>query len=143
VGVFEFSLPAHRSFVPLARLAVGRIATLYGLPPTQSDALRLALTELVANAVRHAYAPGHAGSFQVRVHKDSDRLVMEVIDHGSEQDRERASGRSDGLGLGMGLTIVQQLAERIDVSDTPGGGWTVRVEFPVPPTSGASTGGAA
>jgi anti-sigma regulatory factor (Ser/Thr protein kinase) len=139
--VFEFSLPAHPSFVPLAHLVVARIATLYGLPPRQVDTLRLALTELVANAVRHAYPSGHRGSFQVRVSKESDRLIMVVIDHGDERDREQASGCDDGLGLGMELSIVRELAERVDISRTPGGGWTVRVGFLAHMTSGAPNGG--
>ncbi len=106
-------------------------------------ALRTLLANLVANALRHAPAGGRVDvSAAVR----AGRPALVVLDHGpgipaSERgrvfDRFYRRAGAAGPGTGLGLAIVKAIADRhgaaVALDDTPGGGLTVRVEFPAPP----------
>lgn len=97
--------------------------------------VRAAVANLVDNAVMHAQAKS---TVLVRV---VDNVNLEVVDDGigiTSTDREevtepfsRPSPQSGGAGLG--LTIVRDIMTahggRMSISDTPGGGTTVRLFF--------------
>jgi signal transduction histidine kinase len=99
-------------------------------------------TNLVANAVRHN-VPG--GSVEVRTERRNGTAVLHVSNTGSEvaehhvaqmfEPFERLDGGRIGAdGLGLGLSIVQAVAEAHDatVTATPreGGGLTVEIALP-------------
>jgi two-component system OmpR family sensor kinase len=102
--------------------------------------LRLALSNLVANAVRHA-PPSTPVTLRARC---ADAAVrFEVADSGPgvpEELRERVFERffqveggragSSGLGLSIAREIVSGHAGRIGVDETPGGGATFWIEIP-------------
>jgi anti-sigma regulatory factor (Ser/Thr protein kinase) len=76
--------------------------------------VRLLVSELVTNSVRHSQA-GAADPIELRVAVFADRLRVEVSDHGAGfQRRVRAPER--GSGSGWGLYLVDQLADRWGVS---------------------------
>ena len=104
-------------------------------------ALRILLSNLVENAIR--YTP-HGGRIDVATGFVDGRPYLEVADNGPgipAAERGRVFDRfyrrvgSAGSGSGLGLAIVRAIANRhegsIELSDTPGGGLTVRVIFPV------------
>jgi anti-sigma regulatory factor (Ser/Thr protein kinase) len=76
--------------------------------PEQLDELRLVVSELVTNSVLHA-GLGVGDSIKMSVEVFSDSVRVEVIDrgHGFEEASDRPVD-----GLGWGLPIVQQLADR-------------------------------
>jgi signal transduction histidine kinase len=99
-------------------------------------------TNLVANAVRHN-VPG--GSVQVRTERRNGAAVLHVSNTGPEvaehhvaqmfEPFERLDGGRVGAdGLGLGLSIVQAVAEAHDASVTAaprdGGGLTVEIALP-------------
>ena len=107
------------------------------------DQLAQMVTNLVGNAAR--YTP--AGSpVEIAAGWDGDWAVFELRDHGpgvSEADRERVFERfyrtdasrarslgGSGLGLSIAAGIVEAHRGRISLSETAGGGLTVRVELP-------------
>lgn len=100
-----------------------------------------ALTNLVANAVKH----GATGGVGIRIERRGPAAVLSVQDAGGgipEQDRVRIfdlfeqgeRGNASG-GLGLGLYITRRIAEahggRIWVDGAPGGGAIFRVELPL------------
>jgi len=76
--------------------------------PEQLDELRLVVSELVTNSVLHA-GLGERDSITLSVEVLSDSVRVEVVDggHGFDEVSEHPLG-----GLGWGLPIVDQLADR-------------------------------
>lgn len=116
-------------------------------------ALRTMLANIVDNAIR--YTPG-GGRVDVAAGVAGDRPYLEVSDDGPgipAAERERIFDRfyrrnaTQGSGTGLGLAIVKAIAGRhgasIAVGDAPGGGLTVRVEFPARPRKPAPAPGSA
>lgn len=101
-----------------------------------------ALLQLVDNAVKHT-DPGDVVAVGSSVIGGTARVwVRDTGDGITPQARTvvlerfgRAEVRSDDEGFGLGLSIVNAIAQahggRVVIEDTPGGGATVVVEFPV------------
>jgi serine/threonine-protein kinase RsbW len=90
------------------------------------DAIALAVTEAVTNAVLHAYLdapePGEVEVVVQRVRED--RVEILVCDEGRGM-----RPRTDSPGLGLGLPLVATLAEHFEVQARDGGGTRVRMAF--------------
>ncbi|WP_223215204.1 sensor histidine kinase [Microbacterium trichothecenolyticum] len=120
-----------------------------GLPPVvlgDDNRIRQVVTNLLGNARRYS---SEESPIELRVGVDlRDRMGwIEVIDHGegvpdqikdkifqrfwrADTSRTRETGGS-GLGLSIVASIVEALHGSVDVVDTPGGGATFRVAFPL------------
>jgi signal transduction histidine kinase len=113
------------------------------LPPLSLPATLLfqLFTNLISNAISYA---GSAGSpIEVGGQRNKERVRYFVRDHGPgipEEERERIfdlfyRGSSPGTGTGIGLATVRKIVRlyngRIWVEETPGGGSTFWVEFPL------------
>jgi signal transduction histidine kinase len=114
-------------------------------PPVRGDPdqLRILLTNLVENALRHA-PPGH-GVVDVRATRLEDRPALLVVDNGPgipASERERVFDRFyrgearpgvQAQGSGLGLAIVKAIAQRhraeVSLHEAPGGGLQVQVTF--------------
>ncbi|MEM9134168.1 MAG: HAMP domain-containing sensor histidine kinase [Actinomycetota bacterium] len=108
-------------------------------------ALRRALTNLVANAVRLTPA---GTSVSVAIGTEADWALIRVVDEGpgiapEDQDRifERFWRGGDGTkGLGLGLSIVRQIAERhggrVELVSEPGVGSAFTLRLPRPMSRG-------
>lgn len=100
-----------------------------------TDAVAVAVSETVTNAVIHAYVGREPGPVSVRCQGDRERIVVEVIDEGVG-----VAARTDSPGVGHGLALVGALAQTLDVAsraDGPGsivtmsfGGAAQRPEVP-------------
>ncbi|WP_341997837.1 HAMP domain-containing histidine kinase [Microbacterium sp. LWH7-1.2] len=120
-----------------------------GLPPVvlgDENRIRQVVTNLLGNARRYS---SEDSPVELRVGVDvRDRMGwIEVIDHGegvpdqikdkifqrfwrADTSRTRETGGS-GLGLSIVASIVEALHGSVGVVDTPGGGATFRVAFPL------------
>ena len=100
--------------IPAARRALDGLTGLVERPVWED--LRLLVTELVTNGVRHGSSRGTVG---VAVRLDETRVRVEVSDAGRGFSPERAPmPRADGTG-GWGLQLVDRVASRwgVDVDD--------------------------
>jgi len=85
------------------------------------DAVGLAATEALTNAVRHAY-PASQGPVTLSVKQSADRLVVVVTDEGIGARSSTARRRSE-RGMGMGLPLLHELCASARVE--PGSSGTV------------------
>ncbi|WP_455884973.1 ATP-binding protein [Pseudomonas spelaei] len=105
---------------------------------TDAVAINIALTNLVTNAAN--FSPEH-GVITVGLRKHANRFVLTVDDQGpgideNERDRlfERFYSRGNAQGAGLGLTIVQTIAQRlggrIHLENQASGGCRAILEIP-------------
>jgi anti-sigma regulatory factor (Ser/Thr protein kinase) len=88
------------------------------------DVALLLVSELVTNAVRHA----GGGDFEVRVTVDDGGLRVAV--HDADTHPPSVRPRADFSSGGLGLRIVEGLAEAWGFSSEPTGGKTVWFRMP-------------
>jgi two-component system sensor histidine kinase KdpD len=101
--------------------------------------LERVLANLFSNALR--YSPPDSPPV-LRAGEDGDRVLIEVVDHGSgvageEKERIfepflRLDERSSGVGLGLAVAkgFAEAMGGALTARDTPGGGLTMRVTLP-------------
>jgi serine/threonine-protein kinase RsbW len=117
--------------VLLVREALSGMAETVGVDAVDLNDIRTAVTEACNNVVLHAYEGGE-GLLQLEFYVNSDTVEVVVRDHGTgikphiRSDEEAA--------LGIGLSIIQALAPRVEFKDVDGGGTEVRMEFATPST---------
>jgi anti-sigma regulatory factor (Ser/Thr protein kinase) len=101
----------------------------HGVPKQEQPTLLLAVGELCANSIQHAYE-GRAGQpIKVSVRSSDDSLVIEVEDFGKPFDAERYQ-RPDLEAVpdsGYGIFLVKTIADSlsIDVARERGTRWTM------------------
>jgi anti-sigma regulatory factor (Ser/Thr protein kinase) len=113
--VLETTLPADAAAVSAARHALDalRDQVSEGL---LAD-LRLAVSELVTNSVRHGRSGAVADDVELAVRMDGQALRLEICDCGQGFVPRRVDREADLDALGgRGLFIVEQLAERWGVT---------------------------
>jgi len=105
------------------------------LPPKQATSLVLILTELLSNAVEHAFPSDSKGEIFVRIARENGGAVLEVRDTGRGLPPEFDLQRSDSLGL----RLITRLGERDlggSVTAHSAQGACFRVAFAVPDPEG-------
>lgn len=119
------------------RAQVTAFAAAAGVRPELQDAVALAVSETVTNAIVHAYAGAReTGTVRVRCWVAEGQLVVEVTDDGVGMAR-----RDDSPGVGHGLAMVGAVAEALDIAPGPGGqGTAVRMTFAAGPASQPASG---
>ncbi|MEX2195065.1 MAG: SpoIIE family protein phosphatase [Thermoleophilaceae bacterium] len=106
--LFDLRLPATAEAIRSARHAVDRLAA--GLGPERLDDLRLLVSELVTNGLRHG-SPDAGDWIGLRVHRERELLRVEVSDPGPGFDAALREAEPDATG-GWGLYLVDRLAAR-------------------------------
>jgi anti-sigma regulatory factor (Ser/Thr protein kinase) len=148
-STFARRYEADPESVGRARAELAHFASRAGASPTLVDGVRLAVSEAVTNAVRHAY-PLDPGEVRVRALVGEDALEVVVSDDGCGVHRDRsadgggASGRGgapghDGTGehhrgtndggLGFGLALICEVSDQMTLGPRSDGGTDVRMRF--------------
>lgn len=109
--------------VPAARGDVGAFAAALGATDAQLEAIRLAVSETVTNAVIHAY-PENPGQVTVTAGPAGEELWVLIADEGVGH---QAPARRPGLG--WGLALVAEATTGFVVAERAGGGTEVRMGF--------------
>jgi anti-sigma regulatory factor (Ser/Thr protein kinase) len=113
--------------VPLLRGAIADFLTCAGIGEPLLTSAKLAVSEAVTNAVVHAYvgAP-RPGAVRVDATLADGSLLVEVCDDGSGM-----MPRLDSPGLGVGLPVIADMADTLDIGSSPRGGTLLRMSFRV------------
>lgn len=116
----ERRIAFHRDFEPLV------------IPARDATTLGIVVSELVTNAIKHAFADGREGGIWIRLDRGEDgRPRLGVEDDGPGLASETVSM---GSGSGLGGVIIKQLALQfggtVDYGTRPGGGTAILVHLP-------------
>jgi serine/threonine-protein kinase RsbW len=115
-----WSLPAVPSTVRELRRRAIAFASAAGASRELTDAVALAVSEIVTNAVMHAYVGREPGPVAVQCRTDGERMSVRVIDEGAG-----LAARDDSPGIGHGLATVGALAQALEITSKPDGSGTV------------------
>ncbi|GAA0946831.1 sensor histidine kinase [Pseudonocardia zijingensis] len=106
-----------------SRAKVRREGSFGTLPAALATPLVLVLTELVHNALAHAFDPGRAGEVVVSANRLNGELEVVVGDDGRGLPEGMDLERSTGLGLQIVRTLVDsELGSALEVRPRAGGG---------------------
>jgi two-component sensor histidine kinase len=89
-----------------SRISVKRDGSFGEIPAEVATALVLVLTELVQNAIEHAFPDERAGTVSVRAQRQRAELTVTVLDDGVGLPADFTTDRSDRLGLQIVNTLV-------------------------------------
>lgn len=117
------SYPAVAESVARARAAVTAFAEEAGAHGERLDTIRLAASEAITNAVKHAYTD-HDGAINVSASYVEDELWVLIADSGSG-----LRPHSKRPGLGLGLTLIAQLADDFRIHSRAAGGTELQMLF--------------
>ena len=109
--------------VPLARSALVAIARSAGADEDRLEAVRLAASEALTNAVIHAY-PRRAGRIHVTAWTGPGEFIVEISDDGLG-----FQAHTETPGLGMGLGLISQVTDDFTIRQPTAGGTSVRMRF--------------
>jgi serine/threonine-protein kinase RsbW/stage II sporulation protein AB (anti-sigma F factor) len=118
---------ADRQAVPAARHALSEFARQASASASQVEAVRLAASEALTNAVLHAY-DGTPGSVYVTAALAQNELWVLITDDGRGLEP-----RSERPGLGLGLGLISQVTDELAIVPRAGGGTEVRMRFDLAP----------
>lgn len=123
---FEARLPGTPLGVRTVRQEMSALATDCGMDAAGVADVRLAVTEAATNAVMHAYADD-VGELTVSAVVQKGELEIVIGDAGTG-----FRDRPDSPGLGVGLSIIATVAERLKIVSSPSGGTQIHMAFPCP-----------
>lgn len=124
---FQDSYPARPDSVSAIRKALQAFARRCRVPRETVDAVALAVSEAATNVVVHAYRDAEQpGEIEVAAALAADELWVIITDRGSGM-----RPRTDSPGLGLGLAIIAQMADGIDLVKPAAGGLELRMRFAV------------
>jgi anti-sigma regulatory factor (Ser/Thr protein kinase) len=122
--------------VAVARRLLCEFARDAGASTGELDAIRLAISESVTNAVLHGCA-GRPGEIHIAAAISGDQMSVRVTDPGpsphatAEQTphADPAPRQKSSPGLGWGLTLIAQAADDLSIETPPRGGTEVQMRF--------------
>jgi anti-sigma regulatory factor (Ser/Thr protein kinase) len=128
----ELEFTAIPEGVTSARAAITTLCQSLDLEDDVVDRVKIAVNEACINCVQHAYAFDANGgtTYMLEARCEDDALVVIVHDYGVGM---LADSPSANAGLGLGLRLMEQLADRVSITSNPGRGTRVVMRFVLPP----------
>jgi anti-sigma regulatory factor (Ser/Thr protein kinase) len=122
--VYERALPAVPLAVGRMRHELDAALQRLGVPRVRRHDVSLVLTEAAANVVVHAYADASPGLLYTLASISGANLLLDVFDRGRGMVPNAQSP-----GLGVGLALMAQLTDGLDIAPNGGGGLQVMAVF--------------
>ena len=121
--------PARADAVPVARNAATGCVRELGVEESLTRAVALAVTEACTNVVLHAYREHEEpGEMVVSIEKPEHFIRVTVRDDGVG-----LGPRPDSPGLGMGLALISQFTDSLELRSRQDGGAEVSMRFDLTP----------
>jgi anti-sigma regulatory factor (Ser/Thr protein kinase) len=127
-SVFSQDRPAVPESVAVLRVMVAEFATRAGLSEAMIDKVKLAVSEAATNVVVHAYRnASEPGLIALEAVAAAGELRVSVADTGPGLQPQQ-----DSPGLGLGLAIIAQLTDDLELLRGEHGGLCVLMRFAPP-----------
>jgi serine/threonine-protein kinase RsbW len=117
-------LPAVPETVPRARAAITDLCERLDVAEGVVERVRIAVTEACTNCVLHAYQSDRTNSTYMLETRIEDHSVVVIV-----HDRGLGMTFSRNAGIGLGLRLIEELADSAEVSSCPGHGTRVEMRF--------------
>lgn len=125
--------PARADSVPIARSNAAGCVRALSVEASVAQAVAQAVSEACTNVVLHAYrGQEEPGEMTVLVEKPDGFLCVTVLDDGLG-----VVPRHDSPGLGMGLPLISEYADSVELRTRPQGGCEVSMRFDLTPDRAA------
>jgi anti-sigma regulatory factor (Ser/Thr protein kinase) len=111
-----------------AALARRQLAPLAKAARVDLDAVLLAVSEAITNAVIHGYRGEASGVVEIHAQADSGGLTITVTDSGVGM-----SPNPETPGIGLGVPLMIRFADRVTFDAVTDGGTRVTMRFDAPP----------
>ncbi|HEY4578453.1 MAG TPA: anti-sigma B factor RsbW [Savagea sp.] len=126
----EMVIPAKAQYVGVVRLAISGVASRIGFSYDDIEDLKIAISEAVTNAVRHAYHEEDEGQVKIGYRLYEDRLEIVVSDSGKSYQEDEIERRvapydeSSELDFlqegGLGLYLIEALMDDVQIDHKEG-----------------------
>jgi two-component system, sensor histidine kinase PdtaS len=94
----------------------------------------LIATEMVANALEHAFADGRPGKVVIGINHDADHTaILQIGDDGPGLSNGSDRAKQDGLGLTVARELAEQIGGSLNLSAREEGGTVALLKFPIGP----------
>ena len=113
-SAFGRTVPAVAENVAAIRHAVVDLAKRCGADEAVCVDIALSVGEACANVVVHAYPPGDTGPLIVHAQVEEPKMRICVLDQG-----QGMTPRADSPGLGLGLPLIANLSDALEIHDGP------------------------
>lgn len=126
----EMKVPAKPEYVGVIRLTVSGLANRLGFSYEEIEDLKVAISEAVTNAVKHAYKENETGEVTVGFGLYEDRLEIMIADYGGSFDlksiKEDIGPYDENVPVrnmkegGFGLFLIDALMDKVEINNNNG-----------------------
>ncbi|MBW2667559.1 MAG: ATP-binding protein, partial [Deltaproteobacteria bacterium] len=105
------------------RAAVRACVEASGCSKTPTADIVLVIDEACQNIIRHAYKDDPDGEIELRIDREGENLIFELLDRAPLIDTEKVKGRDldDIRPGGLGTHFIRELMDQADFLPRPGG----------------------
>ncbi|MCG1009927.1 anti-sigma B factor RsbW [Salinicoccus sp. ID82-1] len=126
----EMKFPSSAEYVGLIRLTLSGVLSRAGASYDQIEDSKIAVSEAVTNAVKHAYGEDETGEVLIGFAVYSDKVEIIVADHGQSFNYEAVKeelgpySEDDNVNYlregGLGLFLIETLMDEVYLKKDPG-----------------------
>ena len=126
----EMKFPSSAEYVGLIRLTLSGVLSRAGVSYDQIEDSKIAVSEAVTNAVKHAYGEDESGEVLIGFAIYSNKVEIIVADHGQsfnyEEVKEELGPYSEDENVnylregGLGLFLIETLMDEVYLKKDPG-----------------------
>ena len=126
----EMKFPSSAEYVGLIRLTLSGVLSRAGATYDDIEDSKIAVSEAVTNAVKHAYSENESGEVSVGFAVYSDKVEIIVADNGHSYDKKKIKeelgpyNEDDNIDYlregGLGLFLIETLMDKVSFKKEPG-----------------------
>ena len=120
LSICNLTIPNELDYLPVVLDYVRTLAKLAGFESREYTEMEIATEEAVTNVIKHAFAPGEKGSFDIRCEIQATSMMVAVCDQGIPFDPSKVAEYNPGENLddmsaaGLGGYLMKNLVDQVE-----------------------------